>query len=49
MNTYLAERKEGNIEFTQGYDAESWHDAEIIANKRGWGLVYYIPEEEVAI
>jgi len=47
MNTYLAESEDGGIDFTHGYDAESWDDAELIAKKRGWVLVCEIPNEEL--
>ena len=47
MNTYLAENTEAGIEFTHGYDAESWADAEVIAKNRGWELVCEIPSDEL--
>ena len=46
MNTYLAEEEKDGIEFTHGFDAESWPIAEKIAEKYGWTLICEIPDDD---
>ena len=45
MKTYLADSEEDGIEFTHGFDAESWAEAEEIAKKYGWLLLCELDEE----
>ncbi len=46
MITYLAENTEDGIEFTHGFDAESFDEAEKIASKHGWLIICALADEE---